>query len=113
MDTRAQWDEDAAVLARIGAVLFQQNTKLRVSLPQDLAALARTAWERDDPPTADTSESEPQRRVREQAATLALIGLSLENAAPTEEEHVAIELDAWFIGDALKAADEAGLLQQK
>ena len=52
------------------------------------------------------------RQMRGQAGTLALIRLAVEQTSREADGDVAVELDAWFIGGALDAADEAGLLDR-
>jgi hypothetical protein len=41
---------------------------------------------------------------------LALIGAALDERGRQEGDNVVVSLDAWFIGDALNAADDAGLI---
>jgi hypothetical protein len=41
---------------------------------------------------------------------LGLIGLSVQEGGTTEGDDVVMEVDAWYVRSALKAADEAGLL---
>ena len=73
---------------------------------------ALAAWQRDgytgDLPDRETAE---QRSARSRAATLSLIGLSVEDRGVVDGEDVVVELDAWFIGHALAAADDDGLLR--
>lgn len=57
-------------------------------------------------------ESPMMRQMRGRAGTLALIGLAIEQTSREADSGVAVELDAWFIGSALDAADEAGLLNR-
>lgn len=108
-DQRQRYVDDALILARIGAHLFPQTTRMTVHLPPELAEAAVLAWRRDeiDP---GTMESPTLRQMRGQAGTLALIGLAIEQTSRDTHGDVAVELDAWFIGEALNAADQAGLL---
>ena len=112
MDRYERYAQDALVLGRIGAVLFPQDTKLSVRLPKELADLALAAWNRDDPaengPAAQ--ENADQRAVRERAAYLALIGLCIENTAQPDGDDIICDLDAWYIGGALQAAEAMDLL---
>ena len=55
-------------------------------------------------------ESPGQRAIRQRAASVALIGQAIEETGMAEGEVVVFTVDAWFVGDALSAADEAGLL---
>jgi hypothetical protein len=106
---------DAAVLGQIGRAVFPQPTRVRVRLPRALADLAVAAWGRDE----DSEESEPARKetseqatARRRAGTLALIGLSIERArgGMAAGDDVLADLEAWYIGSAFDAAEEAGLL---
>lgn len=115
-DNDTTWGKDAEVLADIGRHLFGQRTRVEVRLPRALAEQALAAWQRDSDDSDDSDERSPrsetaqQHSVRSKAGTLALIGLSIENESTTIGDEVTLELDAWHIGDAFNAADEAGLL---
>jgi hypothetical protein len=66
---------------------------------------------RDDPegiPQGD--ETEAQRLDRRKAAALGLIGLSVGSHRAASDDVVTVELNAWVIGLALRAADDRGLL---
>jgi hypothetical protein len=112
MDRYERYAQDAAVLGRIGAVLFPQDTKLSVRLPKELADLALAAWNHDEPDEAGPTAQETavQRSVREHAAYLALIGLCIENTAQPDGDDIVCDLDSWYIGGALKAAEALNLL---
>jgi hypothetical protein len=103
------YSRDAEVLSQIGEALFPQDTKLTVRLPRDLADLAVAAWLRDDtePAVPEPAAPEPAGRcvLRQRAAYLALIGLSVANTGRPEGDEVVCELDAWYVGGALEAAD--------
>jgi hypothetical protein len=103
---------DAELLGRIGAALFPQPTTLRVRLPKELAGLALAAWHRDDqgPPGPETAG---QRAARYRAGSLALIGLCVADTGRADGDEIICDLDAWYIGAALDAADEHGLLAGK
>jgi hypothetical protein len=105
-----QWSKEADVLAQVGRALFPQETRVSVRLPADLAQAAVTAWREDGPESLPELESIEQRRARHGAGALALIGMSIESRGVRHGDDVVVELDAWFIGDAFSAADEAGLL---
>jgi len=109
----ATWRDDAELLAEIGRCLFVQDLTVTVRLPASLAAQALAAWERDDSESEISGdESQSERAARHQAASLALIGLSIENRSEASDgDHVTVELDAWQIGAALDAAEERELLQ--
>jgi hypothetical protein len=127
VDVYERYAEDAVVLGRIGAVLFPQDTTLSVRLPRDLADLALAAWNRDEPagtgpagtgpsgagPSgtgAARRETPDQRAARERAAYLALIGLCIENTAQPAGDDITCDLDAWYIGGALQAAEALNML---
>ena len=112
MDRYERYTEDAQVLGRIGAVLFPQDTRLSVRLPQELADLAVAAWNRDEPLAAGTADEETldQRTARERAAYLALIGLCIENTAQPDGDDIICDLDSWYIGGALQTAEALDML---
>lgn len=103
------YTRDAEILGQIGRALFPQDTKLTVRLPRDLADLAVAAWLRGDaaPEVAETAE---RRAQRQRAAYLALIGLSVANTGRPEGDEVVCEIDAWYVGGALEAAEGLALL---
>jgi hypothetical protein len=100
------------ILGRIGAVLFPQDTNLSVRLPRELADLAVAAWSRGEPTRNEPvrEETVDQRAVRERAAYLALIGLCVENTAQPDGDEIICDLDAWYIGGALRAAEALDML---
>lgn len=109
-DRSARHDE-AELLAEIGRHLFEQDLRVTVQLPADLAARARAGWQRDDAGDTDREESSAERATRNDAAALALIGLAIEDrSTPGAGESVTVALDAWQIGTALDAAERLGLL---
>ncbi len=110
---QSTWLDDESTLAAIGASLVKQPTEIEVRIPRALAAAAVEAWSRDDDgEVADLSgETCEQRMVRHRAATLALIGVSVENGGRLDGDEVLVTLSSWFIGDALNAADDRGLIQ--
>jgi hypothetical protein len=113
-DLRERWNRDAHVLAQIGAELFAQTTRLTVRLPKALADEALDAWNREDVESSDDEreESADEQSDRHRAGSLALIGAAIEKRGAADgDEHVTVELDAWFVGHALDAADDGGLIQ--
>lgn len=104
------WRDDARVLAEVGRHLSTQQTRLQVRLPRALAAAARSAWERDVDERPLPPETAEQQQVRRCAGVLGLIGLAIETGGIDAGDDVVVEIDAWEIGLALEAADEAGLL---
>jgi hypothetical protein len=108
-----QWAADAELLGEIGRALGRQPIEVVVKLPVALAERALESWQRDttnlalpDPETAE------QLRIRRRAASASLIGCSVESAGVTEGDEVTVSLSAWFVGDALTAADEDGILDR-
>jgi hypothetical protein len=67
------------------------------------------AWHRDDdsPSGPETTE---QQAARHQSGTLALIGLCIEQTGQPDNDEIVCELDSWYIGMALEAADDHQLL---
>lgn len=109
-DLHQQYLRDADTLAHIGAAIFPQPTKVRVRLPGNLADLALAAWQRDDDSSPSGPETTEQRAARHQAGTLALIGLCIEQTCQPDNDEVVCELDSWYVGMALEAADDHQLL---
>lgn len=85
---------------------------MRVTLPLDLdlARRAVTAWQRDDGQGLPRHETEVESQMRHRAGTLGLIGLSIEERGTEHDGEVVVDLDAWYIGSALDAADADGKL---
>jgi hypothetical protein len=108
-DLQTQCLLEAETLAQVGAAIFPQATKVRVRLPRNLADLALAAWQRDDDSSSGPEATE-QRAARHQAGTLALIGLCIEQTGQPDNDEVVCELDSWYIGMALDAADDRQLL---
>ena len=109
-DDYRQWTSDGAVLARIGRVLFDQQLRVSVRMPQELAATAISAWEREESASTLPRETSEQVATRHRAAVLALIGLTLQGHGVVQGDEMVVDLDAWHVGSALDAAEEEGLL---
>lgn len=108
---RSAWRQDEALLARIGGELAPQHTEVEVRLPRDLADAAVRAWQRtDDGDTDLEAETCEQRIVRHRAGVLALIGAALADRGREDGGEVVVRLAAWFVGDALNAADDHNLI---
>lgn len=108
---RAAWQQDELLLARIGGALACQESSVEVRLPRDLADAAVRAWHRTDDDAVDLeAETCEQRVVRQRAGALALIGEALEGGGRADGDEVVVRLPAWFIGDALNAADDHDLI---
>ena len=99
--------QEAEVLGEVGAALAGLALpEVEVRLPRALAELALAAWQREHdegPPAPETFE---QRVLRHRAATLSLIGLSIESGGNWADDHMTVRLHPQFIGEALAAADD-------
>ena len=108
---KRQWAAQADVLARIGEVVFHQNVSVEIELPQDLASLAIQAWDADDAGDGIADfETAAETTERHRAGSAALIGLSVSEEAKPTDTGVWVMLDPMLIGDAISAADDAGLI---
>ena len=106
-DRQLRYRQDAKLLGEIGAVLVQADIpRFEVRLPRALAEKALAAWQREIDEAPLDPESYEQRAQRHRAATLALIGLSIQNSGRWEDEHVVVDLSANLIGVAVDAADD-------
>lgn len=105
-----QWAQDAQILQGLGSHFLPQCPDFQVRLPRNLADEALAAWQRDDEGDELANESPEQQRIRDQAATLGLIGLAIESTGIADGDDVVFRLGAWIVGNALTAADEAGQL---
>jgi hypothetical protein len=106
------WKADAALLARIGRILFDQQTEIEVRLPRSLADELVAVWERTGSEGELPPESAEQRRIRSNASSTALIGEAILEGGRADGHDVVFRVDAWFVGNALSAADDAGLLNE-
>lgn len=98
-----RYRQDTVVLAEIGRHLRDRLPPVTVRLPADLAALAQRAWDRDEEESVDT-ETVEQAVVRSFAATLALIGLAVEQGDDTGDA-VVVTLAPHEIAGCLFAAE--------
>jgi hypothetical protein len=106
-----QWARDGEVLAQIGRAVFGQPTLVSVRVPLALAEEALAAWQRDTDDEPLSSETPEQSHIRHRAAVLGLIGLSIESSGVVVAHEIVVEIDAWQIGDALRAANDDDLLK--
>jgi hypothetical protein len=106
------WKADAALLARIGRIIFDQQTELEVRLPRALADQLVAVWERTGSEGELPPESPEQKRIRNDASSAALIGEAILEGGRADGHDVVFKVDAWFVGNALSAADDAGLLNE-
>ena len=98
------------MLAEIGRHLLAQPTRVSVRVPRALADRAVAAWEREEADSPVPPETVEQATIRDRAATLSLVGLSIEDRGAIDGDDVVVELDAWYIGNSLQAADDEGLI---
>jgi hypothetical protein len=108
--SRQQYEHEAETLARVGAAVFLQPAKVSVRLPGELADLALAAWRRDGDDSPPGPETPEERIARRRAGALALIGLCIEETGRPDGGEVVCELDSWYLGQALDAAEDRGLL---
>lgn len=92
--------EDQSVLEKIGAHMNAPGQFVTVRIPVELADLPVAAWQRDelDDPA---EESDAERLVRHRWATLALIGLGIEERGVRDGDVVVVSLPAETVADAL------------
>jgi hypothetical protein len=106
----SEWQQlcrrEAELLGEVGAVLAEADLpNIEIRLPRALAEAALAAWQREydeGPPAPETYE---QRVLRHRAATLSLIGLSIESVGRWSDDYVTVDLHPQSIGEALTAAD--------
>ncbi|MET8382840.1 hypothetical protein ABZV14_07530 [Streptosporangium canum] len=98
-----RYRQDSAVLAEIGRFLDPQVARLTVRLSGDLARAAVAAWDRDEEGEAG-EETVEQARVRDRAASLALIGLAVADRGTASGDEIVVELDVTEVAAALLAA---------
>lgn len=108
-EVHRRYNQDAAVLAEVGQAIFGQRTRVTVRLPRRLADKALAAWEWDDGSQPLGVETPEEARTRARAGTLALVGLCVQESGRPDGDEVLVDLDAWYIGTAYDAAEEAGL----
>lgn len=99
-----RYAHDSEVLAAIGTALRKGTPATPVKLPRDLALATLTAWQRDETEELAQPETPRQAAVRAHAATLALIGLALEDGADLDSDPVTVHIDADLIREAIAAA---------
>jgi hypothetical protein len=105
-DPYRQWHEESLVLHEIGTYLSQTKHPVEVRLPRALADLALNSWQREGFEEFIAVETSEQHRIRSEAASLALIGLTLSQGFVQDGDEVIFQLDACFVGAAIEAAHE-------
>ena len=108
-----RYQREAELLSSIGAALFGQPATVTMRIPRKLADLALAAWRQDDGGDPLGPETVEQRITRHRAGTVALIGLCIEQTGRAEGDDIVCELDSWYVGVALEAADDYGLLADR
>ncbi|MFI5645404.1 hypothetical protein [Kitasatospora sp. NPDC051705] len=105
-----RYREDSTVLAAVGEHVHLQVGPVTVRLPGDLARAAVDAWERDEESSDGLGEeSREQYELRDQAGTLALIGLAISESGRWDDDEVTVDLHVHSAGAAwLTYADSAG-----
>ena len=83
----------------------------RSAVPRAIGDRAVPTWQRPESEDPLPIETPDQRSVRHRAASVSLISRAIEETGIAEDEDV-FKVDAWFVGDALRAADDAGLLNE-
>ena len=104
------WDRDVEVLHELARELYPQPLQVQVRISRRLADLAVAAWQREESDGERHEETSEQATARDEAATLALIGLAIEETGVSSGNDVVFKVDAWLVGNALSAADKAGRL---
>ena len=105
-EAQAQYRRDARVLAALGSQFARMTLPdVEVRVPRTLTDKVVAAWERDEEESLDPEDSE-QRIARHQAASLALIGLSIVNGGLLDGDGIVVGLQPGLIGDPLNAADD-------
>lgn len=111
-DVRDRYRRDSAALIELGVELARQRDSfpdIHVRIPRALAEAAVASWDWDQPENYDSHQPlSPQvQQESNRSATLALIGLTIENEGVWHDGHVEVELDPWHLGLALEASDLA------
>ncbi|MGY0234650.1 hypothetical protein [Longispora urticae] len=102
----ARYRGDAEVLALIGAHVVEQVGPITVRIPRTVADEAVAAWNRDELEDLD-DETPAQAELREQAATLALIGLAITTRGVPDGDDLVLDLEVTDLGAAVRAARNA------
>ena len=110
IENHEDWAEDAQVLQEVGRALYPQIPKVEVRIDHRLADQAVAAWQREEDEGDLQGETAEQQCIRDQAASLALIGLAIDETGLEDGDEVVFEVDAWLIGRAPSAAEDAGRL---
>jgi len=106
-----EWAKDGPVLAEIGRALFSQPLDVKVRIPRKLAERTVASWEREDRGIGLPSPESPEQwRIRDRAASLSLIRLTIQRDDVEDGDDVVLPLHAWYVGNALDAADQDGFL---
>ena len=102
----ARYRGDAEVLALIGAHVAPQVRPITVRIPRTVADAAVAAWNRDELEDLD-DETPAQAELRDQAATLALIGLAITTRGVPDGDELVLDMEVTDLGAAIRAARNA------
>jgi hypothetical protein len=102
-----RYGEDSKVLAAIGACVDAQVRPVTVRLPKALAEAAVAAWDRDELDDLG-EETAGQYVLRDYAAQLAYIGLTISQHGRWEGDEVVVDLQVTWAGAAVRASLESG-----
>ncbi|MEU4604858.1 hypothetical protein AB0F43_17895 [Kribbella sp. NPDC023972] len=100
--------DEAQVLGEIGtAFRAAELPAIRVVVPRPLAERAVAAWRRDDEGAVPQPEDPTDRRLRNRAGTLALIGLAITERGQVDADgNMVVDLSPELVGVAMDAADD-------
>lgn len=104
-DEYARYGVDGELLAEVGRIFIAQSPRTTVRLPLAIAQRVVAAWERDEDKSVVAEETPEMWAMRDQAATLALLGLSLSEHVDGADDEVVSDVPAWFVGLACEHAD--------
>lgn len=102
----AEYGADSRTLGETGAIaLTLEIPTVEIRLPRSLADKALAAWQRVDEEALPADETPEQRRLRDDAATLALIGAAIEAESCQDGEFVIVRIAATVLSRAIDVAD--------
>src|SRR4051812_30331708 len=96
-----RYARDRGLLREIGLVLRDQPADAPSSIPRELALGAVAAWDRDEEEQLADPETDAQSADRDAAATLALVGLTLQSTANLGEDPVVVELGPELVASSV------------
>jgi hypothetical protein len=105
VDQYDRYAVDSRTLAAIGEALAGLPAEAKVQLPRYLAVAALAARERNETDDLAAIETEEQEMLRDHAATLALIGLAMQENADFTRDPVTVRLTPDLVANALRAGN--------